>query len=441
MLAPLHVATLSVVFWQVYRHEGGAFTLGTLYAARWAVLIGAYAVSPISYNDIGLDTWAVLYGSLVGVLAAYWAGRRRGVATVASIGNTKGYVNLPTPKPLGVWGARYLKLWIFGLSIIGFSLLAYYIVSVAETYGLDSLIHERASIRLAIRRDGPLPGFHYFYFLEIIPALCIALRIGAADCLTRRTDVALMAIALLSFLGLFAKTGRSNIGKAVILAFFLWLASKYVAPNWKKVMALLVPIIVVLGSVLIGLGIARGESFDKEPMNTVVEEPGVLGAPLLVYHRYAAPVPTLDKVLDDDELQRTWGALTVRPVLQFMGRIYPEYEPPSHIGKFYRTPYEFNVATQLDVMYKDFGWAGLLIGPVVFGFVMGRLQAWREKSPSSSLPRFMWVLGMMAVWASPAVAVFVKMNYFVQAIVLIVIGRGLDRRGRREQEAPTAIRS
>lgn len=429
MSGVLHVLVVATVFWVAYRRDRGVFTLGTLFAARWGVLIAAYAVAPIPYRDIDIATWVALYSSLALTLSGYWAGTRRSHIGVSPGGEEKA----PSPRSgvqvSGVTG-RYLWGWVAGLSVVGFAALGYYIVAIGSNFSLDALVFDREALRISIREEGALPGFHYFYILELLPALCIYTRRVASKSLGRWEHLALKVVPALAFIGLFAKTGRSNIGKAVMLAFFVWLVARYGFPKWRGVLRALAPVVLIMAMVMLGLGLARGKSFDQPPMNDVVQDPGTVGVPLLLLHRYAAPVPTLDGLLNDESISPTWGALTLRPIAQVAGAVYPDYRAPSHIGEFYDTPYTFNVATQLDVMYKDFGWPGMLIGSTLFGFGIGRVEAWRQEGRGSHTGRFIWALVAMFVWAAPAAAAFIKMNYMVQIVLVCIIGYGMAKRER-----------
>lgn len=394
------------LLWLATKLDRNVFGLHSLYVWRWLLLLQAYVLNPLDYNTLRSKTWiAISLATLFWLAGASTMHRSKAVRLPLLTGTT------------GLDPSRYLHFTyaVFGLGTALFALYAYH---VSARFGVNALIAEPQALRIAMAAGHVPLGFHFFYFYELVPSLSLWANIKLR--LSRGNRWALQAIMAISFVGLLGTTARTNVTKAILLAFFVWVASRPKPLSQGAFLRRLAPL--AIGAVLLFLIV--GGALGKNAVGFALgggTDSALRSNLLLVYHYNAAQLPTLDMLLHDPNVQHTYGAYTLRPVAQIAGRFFAEYSAPSHIGEYYNVPQPFNVATHLDVMYKDFGLLGVYLLSFLFGLATGAIHriwwTWRERPG----PQFIFALWAAVVFASTSAAAYIKVNYWLQALLVIIL--------------------
>lgn len=422
-----HLFLVAGIFYIVGRRDGWGFSLGTLYAGWWGTMVVGFLASPIPYDPVRVGTWVAIYGSMAATLVGYSIMTRRTGRPVAP-----GAIHR-TPSRRSRRAYMSLSRWLMGVGGLAFGMFAVYMATVGDLFGPGTIFNEQPVLRTYVKRTGPPTGFHYFYLMELVPALCVLTWTAGTGYMSRLARACVVGTGVAAAVSLIATAARVNIGKGLLLAFVVWLAGRYVLPSWRTVLRHFIPIAVALLVVFLLLGASRSKTFEHSPISAAVPvQNEVLGPGLLAYNRMVAQIPTLDELLQDPTIEDSYGALIFHPVAQVVDVISVRYDAPSHIGKFYNVPYPHNVATQLDVMYKDFGWPGIVAASFVFGSALGWVQRAYEKGPGGYARMLVWSVLILVVWASTTAAAFIKLSYWVQIGLLYVIGRQLDAVGGGE---------
>ena len=102
------------------------------------------------------------------------------------------------------------------------------------------------------------------------------------------------------------------------------------------------------------------------------------------------------------------------PIAKLAQIVFPEIEVPSHVLNFYDTPDSFNLATYLDVFYRDFGLAGVVICPWFFGVLSAYVYYVYRVNKRSFWAIF--AMSIIVLWtiASPFTAGFIKPSFWFQ---------------------------
>jgi len=126
--------------------------------------------------------------------------------------------------------------------------------------------------------------------------------------------------------------------------------------------------------------------------------------------------PVLQAVLDDKQ-DLAWGKNTFEPFVKVMELLDRDTQREEIVGKFYRVPIELNVCTYLEPFHRDFGFAGMIIGAFLTGFLfMGVYLEMRQRKTLFSV-YFAGILGFCTT-----ISIFV--NHFTQTATwyFVIVG-------------------
>lgn len=396
---------------------------------RWALLVFMYAVAPFGYEPIRSYTWLMIGYSL----ALFTAGYACGQAATVTVQPRRPLrsANLGAPGRRKAMSLKFALFTVYGFGLLLFTVYAY---TVVQRFGLRELLVEPHRLRLAIARGQVPTGFHYFYFLEIVPPVSVAaLTFLRPD---RRTRQLLIALAISSVVLLLGTTGRVNAIKAVVWSVMVYsFAGPIMARTKRRARHYGIAIAIVV--ILVGftmMGNLLGKSYENSPLVTagIADIAKPIQGIALPWHYQAAPLPTLDALLHDEDLTSTNGKLTFLPLVKVLSLGFPRIEVPTHIGEYYAIPYEFNVATQIDTMYKDGGTLGVGISSFLLGFVAGRLSRLRAVRPSSARILLLYAWMALVLFASASNAAYIKPSYWLQFGLAWYLGGLIDRRTRSQ---------
>jgi oligosaccharide repeat unit polymerase len=118
-------------------------------------------------------------------------------------------------------------------------------------------------------------------------------------------------------------------------------------------------------------------------------------------------------------------------VTKVVGAFVPGFEVPSHIGDYYYVPFPFNVATYLDVMYKDFGFFGILVLPAIFGFIFTIFFVRLIRSEASFWLLFINVIFALWIFDSAGAAPYLKPVYWFQIGAGFLIAQFVSLRAKQ----------
>lgn len=405
-----------------WRADDGQFDLLSFFLIRWWSLVALYAISPVPYTGIRSFTWLILFISVVSFTVGYLivksgpGGRQVHVARAGM--STSGRV---PSRSSGEADGAYWRT-VHALFAVGAVVFAYYAINVVSQYGWTELALSPHRLRIDISQGDVPSGFHYFYVMELIAPLFVIgflrFRERAPGRMLATTEVSLALSSLL------ATTARTNVTKSLVWTLLLafWATSGQSRRRVANVGA--------IGAVgVVGLFTLYGNFIGKSFANSAVAR--LLGdgaspasrALALPLHYNAGPLPGLDQFLHDPTIEHTWGALTFRPIAQVVGALSESYSAPSHIGEFYDIGVPFNVATWLDIMYKDFNVAGIAVLPFLLGVAAGAFAFYRRQRPESLAVLFAHSWFAMVIFAAPTNAAFIKASYWLQLAILLLLAR------------------
>jgi oligosaccharide repeat unit polymerase len=410
-----------IVLWRfVRRLDGRSLSPAGIYVVRWWLLIALYCVNPFGYPRLSLQAWfgvaSALLCFLIGYLVVRAPARRRPAAAWAMAGQ-----RLEVPVPRRLWRA---VLAVFG---VGLMLYLVYAVQVALEYGPIAAVLGPSQLRAAIT-NGQVPfGFHYLYFFEMVPALTVLLARHYR--LSRPQVRLLIVIGTFTAVTLLGTTARTNAFKAVVWAGVVYLYTSRPRLFNRRLAVLVGGGVLLLMFLFTAIGNNLGKSYANSAFGTRgIVLPSWFRPLALPYHYNAAELPTLDALLHDGSVTPAYGTNTFNPLASALAAVIPGFSAPSHIGQFYSNPYPFNVATQLDVFFRDFGLVGLPLGSFVLGLLAGVITGRFFAKPwlPSRIMLVSWLA--MILNSSTGAAAFAKISYVLQLVIILAIGRYVKER-------------
>jgi oligosaccharide repeat unit polymerase len=268
------------------------------------------------------------------------------------------------------------------------------------------------TLRAYMKISGPLPGFHYLYIYEmILPLTVLHLTIHGGRKSKYLIFFAFIATTLLLF-----TAAKVNIIKAIIWSIFAYSFVKLEKEYLIKIISigLIMLTIIITGFIFYTSFTGEIKSRPDQWYN--------------IYSRFSAQLPTLDKLLNDSNVVLQYGKLSFLPLVKIYSIFFPETIVPSHILDFYDVPIEFNVATYLDVMYKDFGVLGIVTIPFFFGVFCGFCYKNYQNKKHSFWALYLLVIASLWVWASSSTAGFIKPVYWFQLAAGLLINYYIKKR-------------
>lgn len=361
----------------------------TLYLGSWFIPIYGYYINILGYDEISRWTWFVIISSLICFLLG---------AAIPLLSFEK-HRSLNSRQAILAKhvSPEKLRLAILIIFIIGGLFHLVYLYYIYQLYGLGILL-QLPALRGMMRDDGVVPGFYYFYFYEMV----LPLSILYISIFGRKKTKLLILFSILATFALLFTAAKVNVFKAIFWGIFIYTFLNIDQLNVKNTLRTIL-VIVSIGLLLFlfhtGMtGEVKGQQFSD------------------IYARFSAQLPTLDKLLHDQTVEFQHGKLIVLPLTKLLHVFIPSIDVPSHILEFYQVPYLWNIATYLDIMYKDFGVAGTLFIPFIFGIIASYSFVKFLHYPERLWLLYFNVIIGLWIWGSPSVAGFIKPVYWFQLI-------------------------
>lgn len=336
--------------------------------------------------------------------------------------------------------------------LLGFSVgFAVYLVTIAENYGLATLILDPARIRsysdVSYMEAFPLYGKILFY----LGPLCLILTIFPEFVQGLRERPLVWRLAIMTYL---AGAQVATLQRTNLFVGIVWAAGLLVLRlqhqdsdgqprrlNSKKVVSLMAAAVVGL-IVFQGVALALGKTGTENSAINSVVDPRLRNNPATsVFHYASSGIPAFGKLADSqneewppppsgrpvygDYNPQTWGAATFAGPL----KLIPGGPHWNEIGPFIYLPVPTNVYTWLEPWYRDFRWAGVLFGSFITGIIIGRFARRRHHSPEAMLAASLLV-------GFSGLAIFVNRYMSVMSVVIYVTlwFMGALRRSRETSE-------
>lgn len=387
----------------------------------------------IHYKESATGSWLMLAAGLVvfniGVWLSTWIDRFRKRA----MGDFHG----PVPAARVMIVTRRTLWLMFAVYAIGF---ASYLINIQVRFGLDKLIFDPAPIRAegTYLESVPLPLRLLLYLAPLLFAI-----VGVKDAvdvpLPLALRVSLMVALAASMLTLLQRT---NIFMAILLLVAVLLTRGLVRKNerseaggGRRQLVRLVAIIAIFGVVALGAFQAIAVSLGKngeQALSTGAVSPQLAQSGLtspVVY--YTAGTVALLQLMQStnpdwppehvvgqpdvvgDYNPQTWGVVTFAPIVKLL----PFVEPWSS-DAYMDTGVATNVYTWLSPFYRDFRLAGLIVGPLLLGWIAGTLFARRFLST-----RVFWTQAVVfsVIFMAPFAAKYNDTLVLCELIFIVVL--------------------
>lgn len=341
--------------WAAARFATPVEPLG-LFALGWGVELLLFAIPWVEFSPTGIATWLGVYASIMAfIVAALFAYRRwpatRPFAPVQRLDHGR---------------LRIAWLGCLGIGLIGF---AGFVHAVDVVLGARALIDQPALVRdiqstSTVFQDTYGPFKLLFYFNQISFLLwTIALR----DRAHRGGWKWIAPLGLLTIAPFLVTGERTLLGTALIWAVLFHLIWRPVARP-RRVLAIAGLVVLILAGGFVALGARRDTTIDSQPEIASALTTRSLDVLALPYVYSTANIPTFEGLTQDPIRPTFYGQMTLLPLAKIAHRLHLAPSPPPEVGAFYPVPFEsFNNFSWLGTFYLDFGWAGVVFGPALFG--------------------------------------------------------------------------
>lgn len=397
--------------WASIRLTGAWFTPLSHYALRWLLLVFLVEINYLGYDEISSLTWWVVVGSFLAFSCGALVPLLKNHYLLAEVqpGHIKEGLRTSIDSP------KFLRS-IVVLFILGALVFGVYMFNINRSFGIVNFLVSGQMVRIAIS-EGDLPvGFHYLYIMELVGPLCFLYYLINRQ----QTPKWLFLIMVFSVISLIFTTGRTNMTKAIVWMFYVLLFFEIQQLNLKRFAKIIGGLLCVIVGLFFLIGLWKHGTF----ATTESREDGNSAAAsslALPYLYMSIELPVLDKMLNDPNIQQEWGKYTFLPIVKIAKLFNKDVKVPSHVGEFYDTPLPANIATYLDLMYKDFWLIGPIILPALLGFVSSFFFT-RLLFGRVTLTIFMvnTVLAL-TIFSSVSAANYMKPSYWFQIFAVIAI--------------------
>jgi len=380
---------------------GSAISPATVFCGTWSINFCIYIFYSENYDPITHVAWLILLTSfLIYNTGFYTAGL-----------SYRCFFTPPVEKEarkivLGrTFSHKRLSKIGYFIFFLGLPFFVIFIKSYITIFGLSNFFLSLLDLRAYMRDVETLPGFHFIYFWEISLAVsCATISIYGF-----KKNKILLILSLLATFSLLFTGAKTNIFKAVLLAFAVTYLIRLENINTAKSIS--------LASLIAALGI--GAFFTHTALTGEIGSRDAQNAELIM--RLSAQFSTFDKLIHDPSIELEFGKLLFLPATKALASITGGIQAPSHILDFYNTPAPFNLATYLDIAYKDLGILGTLLIPWIFGLLSGLSFSFYKKSKKSLFGVFISAIFFMWTAESINSAGFIKPSYWFQIFFLFVV--------------------
>ena len=366
MWADLALALSVVGAWLLSKARyNDVFTPLFSYAAVWCASLLLFRLRLVDYDELNCQTALIIAASV----AAFGAG-----CMLAG----KPSAQTETSLPINQQRLAVVITALLILNVIGLVLLVRWLQT---GFGLLTNLGDVSALRASSDETTRVGALGFLTLLDLPLLLCAwmyYLRFGK-----RRWFTVLGVVVPL--LEPYLKGDRGTLTFDLLTMLFLWIYYH----GWRRPNQTVVSRVSVLGVVLLGYFLAMGSLLDKlasQPQQAMTARQTSLtsGTALALVSPYiyaTASFPTLQQGMQDVD-HFTWGARTFFPVarlLYALGVIRQRPEPLTF--DFYFVPVPFNTYTHLFTFYQDFGTAGIVLVPLLLGWLETRVYLSLKRSP------------------------------------------------------------
>lgn len=388
------------------RWFGHPFSPFGVFYGIWFLALSLLCASLVEYIPIHSSTWALVTASLLafglGWLLSYILGGSAGSAATSDF-----------PRD-NVSEKRFEKCIsvLFAMGMIG----ALNFLWDVQTYmGLASYLVAPSEVRGAMGLGDLAEGLKPLNWLNVANVVLCAFYVMILRGKRRKYVWSVLIVSLLATL---IMEDRQRFFYALLWTSFVLAYSR----KWTKGELIRAASIVCIVLVIQFLAVAAwlGKVTENNPvLVNVANVPEVFHPLLMPYVYLTGNFPALQEYISTTP-QRMGGAMTFYPAFRAAQLILPTLKLPEVIGDFYAVPFDFNTFTWLYNFYADFGVAGAVIAPGLFGLFSGLAYFRMRKSMSfyslyaTGLLSFGFTLSFMTnhfaqgpMWFFLAVGVFI----------------------------------
>jgi hypothetical protein len=387
----------------------------------------------IHFKESATGSWLMLAAGLVAFNAGVWLSTWIDRFRKQPMDDVEG----PVPAARVMIVTRRTLWFMFAVYAVGF---ASYLINIQVRFGLDKLIFDPAPIRAegTYLESVPLPLRLLLYLAPLLFAI-----VGVKDAVDVPLPLALRITLMVALLASMATLlQRTNIFMAILLLVAVLLTRGLVRKNERakaggdrKQVVRLIAIIAICGIVALGAFEAIAVSLGKngeQALSTGAVSPQLAQSGLtspVVY--YTAGTVALLQLMQStnpdwppehvvgqpdvvgDYNPQTWGVVTFAPIVKLL----PFVEPWSS-DAYMDTGVATNVYTWLSPFYRDFRLVGLILGPLLLGWVAGTLFTRRFQST-----RIFWIQAVVlsVIFMGPFAAKYNDTLVLSEVLLIVVL--------------------
>ncbi len=358
---------------------GKWFNPVTLYSAIWGGMLGLHEMKLISYPDMRVSTWLLVFGS--------WGLFILGSAT--SLISTKAY-SLTVSRDELQLDERSLARVILAMSAVGSIAVAQHWLVLIRNFGSLTSALILGNIVYHARIRGEIPGMMPYVADLVLAAVCLS---GVYLRQTKKINLVVIIPLVIESIEAAAWMGRAKILIAGILIFSAYSFAPGRRPKEKRSKkgrwAVVLSIVVVFGIIIgatEGIRALRQNNegfFYASPTLRQFKKVPFLAPSIYVYA--SGTVAVLNKFLQYEAVgqgeKMYFGANTFAPLFRVVSKVFGGGDYVSDYQYFYTVPIDLNTGTYLRELYSDFGEIGALLGPYVLGFLVTVLWVENKRKP------------------------------------------------------------
>lgn len=330
---------------------GDYFTPPAIYTFFWGFSLGMLELGLVSYDPLRDRVWQAIGGS--------YAAFMLGCAVPALYAFSRPAVFNARPMLDRIDRKKFerILLVLFILGIAGFLIQ---LVHLQSSLGLGTFLSDPS---LAREKHSNVKFLGFFNLLNVSNFVLALMYLG----LFRKPRKWVLLILLWAVLTTLVTTDRTRFFFLIIWGFYA-LVFLYRRVNLEPrflitgigVVALLMVFFLVVAKVYKKEAFADNMEFINMPTEY---------APLVDPYIYLTGSFPVFQAMMEDKQQFTGGKHTFSPFVKVIELVYPDFAREELVGKFYRVPIELNAATYLELFYKDFGFLGVILCPLVLGLI------------------------------------------------------------------------
>jgi oligosaccharide repeat unit polymerase len=340
------------------------------YVSMWLVCLLLFRLRLVGYYELEPRTIALIAGSLIAFAVGCLLAHRRAISREGA-GDLRRTIDLGS--------LEFVIKALIALNFAGALIFAY---QMNSAYGISTYFTDPAVIRKDFAewtRVGALGLFMMLDYPLIVSAWVHYL-------LTRKLRwFTVLAVPLVS-IQTFLKTDRGSLTIYAITCIALWIYwHDWRALNWRMVRRLAISVVLLLAYFLaIGSLYGKLVSMQADVFNPAdLSVTSQVGLVLVTPYIYAtSPISGFQEAMRDVGTL-SWGMHTFFPIARVLYSVGILQDRPEPVDfDYYFVPIPVNTYTHLFAFYQDFGAAGVILLPLVLGFVETRLYFHMKCTPT-----------------------------------------------------------